>query len=174
LQGEALTTLTSHTQCVSAVSWPVKRTIYSGSWDHSIRIWDVDTGKESSCIYSGKALNCVDVGGEGGALVAAGGSDNVLQIWDPRKPGTWHPIFQFPSHNSWVSSCKWHSKSWFHLVTASYDGKVRLFDLRTAWPVSVLESHKDKVVLCADWWKDDSVVSGGSDNQLCIFSGISV
>jgi hypothetical protein len=29
-------------------------------------------------------------------------------------------------------------------------------------------------VLCADWWKGDSVISGGVDSKLCISSGISV
>lgn len=48
-----------------------------------------------------------------------------------------------------------------------------LWDLRTAWPLAVIESHKDKV-LCADWWKGDSVISGGADSKLCVSSGISV
>jgi ribosome biogenesis protein YTM1 len=37
--------------------------------------------------FCGKVLGCVDVGGEGSALIAAGGSDPILRIWDPRKPG---------------------------------------------------------------------------------------
>nr|POF22042.1 ribosome biogenesis protein wdr12 like [Quercus suber] len=64
-------------------------------------------------------------------------------------------VNQFLSHTSWISACKWHDKSWFHLVSSSYDGKVMLWDLRTAWPLAVIESHKDKV-LCADWWKGDT------------------
>lgn len=108
--------------------------------------------------FCGKVLHCIDVGGEGSALIAAGGSDPILRIWDPRKPGwtpltlslsqahlyiftlpvlycfigTSAPVFQFSSHSSWISACKWHNKSWFHLITASYDGKVMLWDLRTA------------------------------------------
>jgi len=46
--------------------------------------------------------------------------------------GTSAPVFQFGSHTSWVSACKWHDQSWFHLLSASYDGKVMLWDLRTA------------------------------------------
>ena len=37
--------------------------------------------------YCDKVVNCLDVGGEGSSLIAAGGSDPVLRIWDPRKPG---------------------------------------------------------------------------------------
>ncbi|KAH9740333.1 Ribosome biogenesis protein WDR12-like [Citrus sinensis] len=173
LEGEAISTLVGHTQCVSSVVWPQQETIYSASWDHSVRTWDVEMGKDLSDIFCGKALNCIDIGGEGSALIAAGGSDPILRIWDPRKPGTSAPVFQFSSHNSWISACKWHNKSWFHLISASYDGKVMLWDLRTAWPLSVIDSHKDKV-LCADWWRGDSVISGGVDSKLCVSSGVSI
>ncbi|KAJ9147529.1 hypothetical protein P3X46_029680 [Hevea brasiliensis] len=167
LEGEAMSTLVGHTQRVSSVVWPEHETIYSASWDHSIRRWDVETGKDSAKIacFCGKALNYLHVGGEGSALIAAGASDPILRIWDPRKP--------FCSHTSWVSACKWHDKSWFHLLSASYDGKVMLWDLRTAWPLAVIESHEDKV-LCVDWWRGDNLVSGGVDCKLCISSDSSV
>ncbi|KAK9125205.1 hypothetical protein Scep_014051 [Stephania cephalantha] len=172
-EGEALSSFVGHTQCVSSVVWKQEEAIYSASWDHSIRRWDVGTGKDSFNLFCGKALNCLDVGGESSALIAAGGSDSVLRIWDPRNPGSLAPVFQFSSHSSWISACKWHDQSWFHLVSASYDGKVMLWDLRTAWPVAVIDSHKDKV-MCVDWWKGDSVISGGADAKLCISSEVSI
>ncbi|ESQ41531.1 hypothetical protein EUTSA_v10013619mg [Eutrema salsugineum] len=172
-EGEAETTFVGHTQCVSSVVWPEHDVIYSASWDHSVRRWDVPTGKDSLNLFCGKALNTLDVGGEGSALVAAGGSDPILRVWDPRKPGTSAPVFQFSSHSSWISACKWHKSSWFHLLSASYDGKIMLWDLRTAWPLSIIDTHKDKV-LSADWWKGESVVSGGADSNLRISSGISI
>ncbi|XP_037493015.1 ribosome biogenesis protein WDR12 homolog [Jatropha curcas] len=175
LERESFSTLVGHTQCVSAVVWPERETIYSASWDHSIRRWDVETGKDSSKIFCGKALNCVHIGGEGSALIAAGGSDAILRIWDPRKPGSSAPIYQFSSHTSWISACKWHDKSWFHLLTSSYDGKAccGIVDCKGTWPLAVIESHEDKV-LCADWWKSDSLISGGVDCKLCISSDISI
>ncbi|XVF14389.1 hypothetical protein REPUB_Repub09cG0054500 [Reevesia pubescens] len=172
-EGEAVSTLVGHTQCVSCVIWPQNETIYSASWDHSVRRWDIETGKDLSDIFCGKVLNCIDIGGEGSALIAGGGSDPILRIWDPRKPGTLAPVFQFSSHSSWISACKWHNRSSFHLLSSSYDGKVMLWDLRTAWPLAILDAHKDKV-LCADWWKGDSVASGGVDAQLRISSDISI
>ncbi|TYK05339.1 ribosome biogenesis protein WDR12-like protein [Cucumis melo var. makuwa] len=173
LEEDSVATLDGHSQSVSSVAWPKHEEIYSVSWDHSVRKWDVETGNVLFNHVCGKALNCLDIGGEGSSLIAAGGSDPTIRIWDPRKPGTSSPIFQFSSHTSWVSACKWHEKSWFHLLSASYDGKVMLWDLRTAWPLAVIDSHKDKV-LSADWWKDDSVVSGGADSKLHISSGIYV
>lgn len=173
VEEEAKSTLVGHTQCVSSVVWPQDETMYSASWDHSIRRWDVEMGKDSLNMYCDKVINCLDVGGEGYALIAAGGSDPILRIWDPRKPGTSAPVYQFSSHSSWISACKWHEKSWFHLVSASYDGKVMLWDLRTAWPLAVIDTHNDKV-LCADWWKGESVVSGGADSKLCISSDVCV
>lgn len=170
-EGEVVSTLVGHTQCVSSVVWPQNDTIFSGSWDHLIKRWDVETGQETANLICGKVINCLDVGGEGTALVAAGGSDPILRVWDPRIPGNLAPIFQFSSHTSWISSCKWHDKSWFHLVSSSYDGKVMIWDLRTAWSVAIIDLHQDKV-LCADWWRGDSVVSGGADSKLCISSEI--
>ncbi|GJS39792.1 ribosome biogenesis protein WDR12 [Tanacetum coccineum] len=172
-EGEAVSTLVGHTQSVSSVVWPEHGTIYSASWDHSIRRWDVETGKDTLNMYCGKAINCIDVGGESSALIAGGGSDPILRIWDPRKPGTLAPSFLFQSHTSWITACKWHARSWFHLLSASHDGKLMLWDLRTAWPLAKIESHEDKV-LAADWWNGDSVVSGGADSTLRIFSEICI
>ncbi|GAB2299292.1 WD repeat-containing protein 12 [Dionaea muscipula] len=173
IEGEAVSTLVGHTQGVSSVVWPENGSIYSASWDHSVRKWDIETGSDTWKLFCGKPLNCIDVGGESSALIAAGASDTTLRIWDPRKPGTLAPIFQFSSHTSWISACKWHNKSLFHLLSASYDGKIMLWDLRTAWPLIVIDSHKDKV-LSVDWWRGDNVVSGGADSKLCIASGVSV
>ncbi|KAI4352479.1 hypothetical protein L6164_006729 [Bauhinia variegata] len=123
--GEPVSTLVGHTQCVSSVVWPQRESIYSASWDHSVRKWDAETGKDLSHIFCGKVLNCLDIGEESSALIAAGASDPVLRIW------------------------------------ALLLQKVMLWDLRTA-------------VLCADWWKGDSVISGGADSNLCISSEIPV
>jgi ribosome biogenesis protein YTM1 len=47
-----------HTRAVSAVAWPSADTIISGSWDHSVRVWDVSSGNSVAttamvcvCVY---------------------------------------------------------------------------------------------------------------------------
>lgn len=163
------TTLEGHTQCVSAVIWRERDVIFSGSWDHSIRTWDAETGVNTETLTGGKALHCLSVGGENSALVAAGGADPVLRIWDPRMPGINTPILQLSSHKAWVTACKWHQQSKYHILSASHDGSVKLWDIRSKIPLHTIEAHKDKI-LCADWWNRDCIVSGGADCQLQVLS----
>ncbi|KHG14756.1 Ribosome biogenesis WDR12 [Gossypium arboreum] len=40
---------------------------------------------------------------------------------------------------SWISTCKWHNMSPLHLLSSSYDGKVMLWDLRTAEKPTTLD-----------------------------------
>ncbi|KAH7425077.1 hypothetical protein KP509_11G038700 [Ceratopteris richardii] len=166
----ATITLEGHKQCVSAVSWGERGSVVSASWDHSIRSWDVETSINTETLVGAKALHCLSVGGENMSLFAAGGADPVLRIWDPRMPGTNTPIFQLSSHNAWISACKWHSSSSHHIFSASYDGSIKLWDLRSKIPLLTIDAHKGKV-LSADWWNKDSIVSGGTDSLLQIFSG---
>jgi len=43
LQVEASATFHGHTQVVGGIDWAERDTIYSASWDHSLRTWDVET-----------------------------------------------------------------------------------------------------------------------------------
>lgn len=46
-----------------------------------------------------KALHCLSVGSEGKALLAAGGADNSLRVWDPRIQGN-HIVVNFSEFTS--------------------------------------------------------------------------
>eukprot|EP00252_Welwitschia_mirabilis_P011392 TRINITY_DN25622_c0_g1_i1.p1 TRINITY_DN25622_c0_g1~~TRINITY_DN25622_c0_g1_i1.p1 ORF type:complete len:454 (+),score=82.46 TRINITY_DN25622_c0_g1_i1:67-1428(+) len=166
-------TLEGHTQCVSSVAVFQDDRICSASWDHSVRIWDIESGVNMLTMGCGKALNCLSIGGEASQLIVAAGADPVLRIWDPRMPGNISPILQLSSHKSWISACKWHPKSRYHLLSASFDGTIKLWDTRSKIPLMTVEAHKDKV-LCTDWWKEDCIVSGGTDSKMRIFSNLKI
>lgn len=51
-QVEARATFQGHTQVVGALDWAERDTIYSASWDHSLRIWDVETTVNTQTLVS--------------------------------------------------------------------------------------------------------------------------
>eukprot|EP00850_Spirogloea_muscicola_P023179 SM000334S12548 [mRNA] locus=s334:56275:59967:- [translate_table: standard] len=162
-----------HTQCVSAVTWPVRESIYSASWDHSLRTWNTTTGANVATIETGRALHCLDVGGDDAALLAAGGADSTLRIWDPRTANSITPAMQLVAHRGWLTAIKWQVPLVKVPVTVSVTrlyceavGHAQQGDLV---PLHTLETHKDKV-LCADWWRGDSVVAGGCDGALGVLA----
>jgi ribosome biogenesis protein YTM1 len=73
-----------HLHCVSSVSYPSSATVYSGGWDHSVRRWDVQAGVNTETYNGSKAVACVAAPGGAPALVAFGGSDRALRLWDTR------------------------------------------------------------------------------------------
>eukprot|EP00897_Mesotaenium_endlicherianum_P005871 jgi/Mesen1/5311/ME000264S04333 len=162
-QVEARATLEGHTQCVSSVAWPDSDSLYSASWDHSLRSWDASTGS--------KAVLSLSVGGDGSALLATGGADSILRIWDTRAAESTAPVQQLLSHRGWITSVKWAKGSAHHLLSASHDGSIKLWDTRTKIPLYSLDAHTDKV-LCADWWSNNTVISGGADSKLAIQSPV--
>lgn len=165
-------TLEGHTQCVSAVAWAEPGTIVSASWDHSIRTWDASTGINTLTLTGSKPVFCLSAEAKGGGLLATGGADSALRIWDPRANVT--PVLQLTAHKGWISAVSWSKASPFHLLSASHDTSVKLWDTRSkSEPLYTLDDHKDKV-LCAAWCGNDSVASGGADRQLRIFRGTGV
>ena len=78
----------------------------------------------------------------------------------------------FEAHNKWVSQVKCNPQSENVFLTAGYDGKVKMWDLRNQTePLSVLKrqsaSEKDKVFATA-WNGASQILSGGSDSHVSV------
>lgn len=103
-----------------------------------------------------------------GKLVAIGGAERTVRVWDPRNKGPENQISikGLTSHTEWVSSLSWCPGSEHQLVSGSYDGSIKVWDVRAAVPLATIEgAHSDKV-LCVDWFAKGAIASGGADCQL--------
>ena len=76
-------TLKGHTSMVVSVAFsPDGKILASGSWDKSIKLWDVATGKNTATLKGHTGwVNSVAFSPDGKTL-ASGGFDDNIQLWD--------------------------------------------------------------------------------------------
>jgi ribosome biogenesis protein len=138
-----------------------------------------------------------DGAGGGGHVVAFGSADGVLRLWDARagpqvalaasagqpasvaagataadaSSGAAAARVVSSSSSSpaaWLPSVAWRPGSLHHVATASHDGAVRLFDLRTAVPLGKLAGlhgggsggEGGGKALCVAWWRPEGAAGG--------------
>ncbi|RMJ22355.1 hypothetical protein PHISP_06769, partial [Aspergillus sp. HF37] len=117
--------------------------------DRLVFLWDVETGNTTRR-WSGHGgrIEAVDFGGDGDAVVVSGAvprrqlhemriadicicpgsSDTVINLWDARSKNS-KPIQSLPDATDTVSSLHVHMPT-YSLASGSYDGRVRVYDLR--------------------------------------------
>lgn len=139
----------------------------SGSWDHSLRTWDAGTQTNTETLNHNKAVYCLAVPpSQGAGVVAFGGAERAVRVWDPRSPaGEGLALKALASHTDWVAALAWHPSSPHHLLSASYDHTLKLWDLRAPIPLHTLGGHSDKALCCA-WLAAGLAASGGADCTL--------
>lgn len=170
---EHTASLSGHVHCVSAVCWPQPDTVFSGGWDHSVRRFDVESSTNTDTYNGSKAVYAVAAPADGSSnVVAFGGSDRVLRVWDTRRvSGEGLAVKAYTAHEGWISAVSWRPESSYQVATGGHDGAVKLWDIRTAVPLGSLQQHKeDAKVLCVGWWGGQTLVSGGSDCKVQLYS----
>ena len=176
--------LEGHLHCVSSAAWPVAQFLYSGGWDHSVRRWDVETGINTDTYNGSKVVHSLATCDRQSDLVAFGGADRSLRVWDSRsRKGEGLQVQAYASHASWISCVRWSHSSSHHIATSSHDGTAKVWDLRsnvalTTLTHAPLEGGVEDKVLCVGWIKlkgdgkvdapagTGGLVTGGSDCNL--------
>lgn len=163
-----LLTLAGHSEGVSSLQWMEDNKMASASWDHTIKIWDIETAREEKLIQGNKVF--IDISFSPiNRLIAAGSCDRHVRIYDPRSQEGSIVKSSLTHHTGWVSSVAWSPGNEHLLLSGSYDAVAKLWDVRsTSAPLYNLSGHEEKI-LAADWTIPELVLTGGADNHLKIF-----
>jgi ribosome biogenesis protein YTM1 len=166
--------VSKHTGPVSSTTWVSSGTLASGSWDNSIKVWDIESGaSEEASFLAPKAIHAISASPFGSVLATAH-PDCSVRVWDTRSRTTAGVTSRIEGlrgsgrATAWVSSVSWCPSSSFHILHGAYDGSSAIWDIRSlSAPLFHLEKHEGQVLSVGWGGKDAKVcISGGSDYQL--------
>jgi WD40 repeat protein len=146
-------TLKGHSNWVTAVAFsPDGRRLASGSWDRTVKFWEVPTGRELATIGKDiKGVQALAFSGDGRWL-AAESSDNSVTLWDAatrrevRTLAGNSPLGL--SGNNWVYSIAF-SPDGRWLASGVDNNTVRLWDVNTGRTVRDLAGPRSSVTYIA-------------------------
>ncbi|MEH2374809.1 WD40 repeat domain-containing protein [Nostoc sp.] len=157
--GNLLRTLTGHNSWVSAVAIaPDGKTAVSGSGDNTLKLWDLETGKEISTLTGhNSSVYAVAIAPDGKTAVS-GSDDNTLKQWDLE---TGKEISTLTGHNSWVSAVA-IAPDGKTAVSASDDNTLKQWDLETAKEISTFIG--DSPIYCCAVSPDGLTIVAGEQS----------
>ncbi|MBD2523443.1 serine/threonine-protein kinase [Nostoc sp. FACHB-133] len=163
---QCVQTLRGHSSMVHAIAIsPDGQLIASGSNDHTIKLWQLGTGKlvrqvgrwssghssmVNSVAFSPISSNFsyqADSGKSGGVtdlnrgILASGSWDNTIKLWDVN---TGKEIRTLTGHTNWVNSVAFSPDGKF-LVSGSADCTIKLWQVNTGIEIQTLTGHSDSV-----------------------------
>ncbi len=93
-----------------------------------------------------------------------------MRLWDLRANDAISVKKKFIGHKGWVSSVKWSRENASQFTTCSFDGTVKVWDIRSSSPLHTLKlSHETEKLLALDA-RDNLIFTGGEDKKVLVFN----
>ena len=151
--------LDEHTAGVLSVSFSPDGTILaSGSWDGTVKLWNVATRENVATLPHTAEVLSVSFS-TNGEILASGSVDGTVKLWDV---ATRENIATLP-HGAEVLSVSFSTDG--TLASGAYDGTVKLWDVATQQSITTLDEHTG-VVSSVLFSTDGTLASGSWDGTV--------
>ena len=160
-----LATLEGHTDFIRSGALSTtspSQMLITGSYDHTVRLWDVSSGKNVMTLRHNAPVEAVAILPGGGMLAAAAG--NAVSIWDLLGGG--RLLHAACAHSKTVTSLAVDASAG-HLLSGSLDHSVKAYELSRYKVVGAVK-YAAPVLSLAIAPDLTTLVAGMSDNSLCV------
>jgi serine/threonine protein kinase len=157
------TTLRGHTDAVISVTWsPDGKTLASGSWDHTIILWDMGSGTKLRTL-EGHTSTVYTVAWSPDGKMLASGSFFTIILWDTQSGSQLRTL---EGHTGTVDSIAW-SPDGKTLASGGYDNTIIFWEPASGSQLRTLKGHTSSVN-CVAWSPDGKTLASGSHDKTII------
>lgn len=126
LTGKELFILKGHSSIVSGISISKNGDILaSSSWDSTIKLWDLQTGKELTTLKNSDPIDSINITSDT-QLVISGNLDGTIKLWNLE---TFQPIYKIKEHKHRIRSITINSnQEKIMFVSGSWDNSIKFWE----------------------------------------------
>jgi WD40 repeat protein len=157
-------TIRGHTDWVNGVvHLPDGRCFVTCSWDGSLRLWDLESGKQIGEDWrdDNNAVRSMTLSPDGKTIASgSGGGDYNVRLWDVK---TRKVIANWTGHTYVVCTLCWSADS-ERVVSGSWDGTARIWNVKSGQTVLIIETGHNWVYAVM-YSPDSSKIATGGDEE---------
>jgi WD40 repeat protein len=139
--------------------------VVSASWDHTLKVWELETGKELATLQGHRARVTDCAVTPDGRRVVSTSDDGTLKVWELE---TGKELATLGTHKATVTGCA-VTPDGRRVVSAARDNTLKVWELETGKELATLQGHKATVTGCAVTPDGRRVVSAARDNTLKVW-----
>jgi WD40 repeat protein/predicted Ser/Thr protein kinase len=157
----------AHQKGVTAIAiGPDGKTLYSGSDDLTIRLWQIETGARRLTLTGHRgSVNALAID-PNGKILASGSADKTIRLW---RAADGKPIQTLSGHQSAVNAVA-ISPNGQILASAGEDKTIRLWNLKGGKAIRTLTGHQGAVLALAFSPDGKMLASASADNTVMLWN----